>query len=1234
MSASAVVFEKVLADELKVIAKGRHDSGKVGEDLFGLALSGGGIRSATFNLGVLQSLSVAGLLRRVDYLSTVSGGGYIGSWLSAWIWRLQGKVESVEAALRQSADSGSPEPETVHWLRRFSNYLTPRTGLLSTDTLSAVATYVRNLLLNLLELIALLGAALILPLLLGWLLRTDWVNWLVLGSGAFALAVLFINLNLYHRDLGGADGPPFYQKREWILAVVVIPLLVAGGALGVAVSQVDEPLGGFLRQYGPTAFALTVAFQVLAWLIHKLRSVSSFADARRVFGHAAGTLAGGPVPTKPAEYRYGPVDWFRILLGLAVGVSVALSILWLFSYVLPGLGGRVSSAWNDSARALAAARLWHTTVLAIPAALIAFGAGSVLFIGIVGRTFSEETREWWSRLGGWVMSLLAGWLILVGTAVYGPYVVGELNKAIAQVGIAWIVSTIGGVIAGQSRFSSGRDAKPWVEWIAKLAPYVFILGLLLLVSSALNIALLNLAKVAGSSTVTIGIFEFQVYSSFQSYADALNGLIDPQKLYLLFSALGSLAAVVVLLALTVDINVFSFHMYYRNRLVRCYLGASNESVKARREHPFTGFDPKDTPKMPDLAAQRPYHLINTALNLTRATNLAWQERKAASFFISPLYCGYDLDPRSRGENGMYQPTDRFLASPADPSGTEGGWLGLGTAMTISGAAASPNMGHHTSPATAILLTVFNVRLGWWMQNTNSPQSWGRKGPRIGIWWLLCELFAMVGEASRFVYLSDGGHFENLGIYELVRRRCRFILAVDTGHDPKFEFEDLGNAVRKCEIDLNVSIDIDTRAIVPEAGSSRSRFHCAMGEIRYPESGGEPRVGLFLYVKPSLTGNEPADVGQYAASHPEFPHQSTSDQWFDESQFESYRKLGQHEMSTILAPVSELEERTTGRDGEFAALVDRPFQRDLEWIFVNLKERWFPPSQAAGSFTRHADQLRGIEDAIRKEKELRFMDGQLLPEWSRVIAGRQGPDPVWIGLPKEYESLRAGFYLCTNMLQLMETVYLDLDLEEDWIHPDNRGWMNLFKHWSWSAMFLVTYSVCCGMYGARFQRWCERRFELRPGRVQVMALDKPRDVSIADWLKDLEKNDEINFVEQDLLGKNLEPGDKLLLLQLAQRIAPPFPPHRGDESDLLVFTFGVAAARPHTDGAGSSYRLTFFRIQDHVRRMGLARRSMRALVSHKEARISDSALPMKSPQKQEIERTLRSVLKEYASTRQV
>jgi len=153
----------------------------------------------------------------------------------------------------------------------------------------------------------------------------------------------------------------------------------------------------------------------------------------------------------------------------------------------------------------------------------------------------------------------------------------------------------------------------------------------------------------------------------------------------------------------------------------------------------------------------------------------------------------------------------------------------------------------------------------------------------------------------YVYLTDGGHFENLGLYELAQRRCQLIVVSDAGGDPGFEFEDLGNAIRKIRIDPGIEIEMDAIAMHPRSSVDEHGVEpirpgrCfTTGTIRYPESGSDRKVeGKLVYIKPGIYGGEPRDVTNYAATHPDFPHESTADQWFNESQYESYRRLGRH-----------------------------------------------------------------------------------------------------------------------------------------------------------------------------------------------------------------------------------------------------------------------------------------------------------------------------------------------------
>jgi hypothetical protein len=224
---------------------------------------------------------------------------------------------------------------------------------------------------------------------------------------------------------------------------------------------------------------------------------------------------------------------------------------------------------------------------------------------------------------------------------------------------------------------------------------------------------------------------------------------------------------------------------------------------------------------------------------------------------------------------------------AEYGGEKSGGLSLGTAMAISGAAVSPNQGYNSSPLIGFLLMLFNVRLGWWLGSPRTA-AYPLEGPRLSLSPALRELAGDTTDKSSWVYLTDGGHFENLGLYEMIRRRCRMIVVSDAGCDPRSTFEDLGNAVRKIYIDFGVSIDFEKLEIAARQNPPVPGLRFAIGTIKYP---GSKRPGWLLYLKPTYQGTERADVRSYASGHEDFPHESTTDQWFSESQLESYRALG-------------------------------------------------------------------------------------------------------------------------------------------------------------------------------------------------------------------------------------------------------------------------------------------------------------------------------------------------------
>ncbi len=205
------------------------------------------------------------------------------------------------------------------------------------------------------------------------------------------------------------------------------------------------------------------------------------------------------------------------------------------------------------------------------------------------------------------------------------------------------------------------------------------------------------------------------------------------------------------------------------------------------------------------------------------------------------------------------------------------------------------MGFYSSTPVAFLMTVFNVRLGQWLGNPRHRNTSRRATPRLGLWWLVNELLGGTNDEAAYVYLSDGGHFDNMGLYELVKRRCGLIIVCDAEADESYSFSGLGNAIRKCRIDLGIDIDLDTSEIAPKKAGSQSKLHCVIGKIHYENADRSAPMGRIIYFKASLSGDEPADVRNYKQAHSSFPHESTVDQWFAESQFESYRQLGYHEV---------------------------------------------------------------------------------------------------------------------------------------------------------------------------------------------------------------------------------------------------------------------------------------------------------------------------------------------------
>ena len=371
---------------------------------------------------------------------------------------------------------------------------------------------------------------------------------------------------------------------------------------------------------------------------------------------------------------------------------------------------------------------------------------------------------------------------------------------------------------------------------------------------------------------------------------------------------------------------------------------------------------------------------------------------------------------------------------------------IGTAMSISGAAASPNSGYHTSPVLAFLMTIFNVRLGWWVPNP-AKGDWRLQAPEWPgfLKYLSFELFGSATPNAAFVYLSDGGHFENLGIYELVRRKCRFIIAIDGEEDGDFTFHALGTAIRRCRVDFDAEIEIQVDDIRPDPVTGYSRSHCAVGSIRYPD---RAAPGTLLYIKSSLTGREGTDIAQYRKISPAFPHEPTIDQFFSESQFESYRKLGQSACRQAFAPLSRLK------------ATDYSPSDPTGGLCRELKEYWYGSTK---SFVEHTDCLDEIWSSIAVED---------LPDVIADIVLPRAESSAFKQMPDDDEGKNQVLAFGQRLIQLMENVCLDLQPNAMDPHPDHTGWIEMFRGWVAHPVMQDLWEQSKCTYGKRFAHFWE------------------------------------------------------------------------------------------------------------------------------------------------------------------
>jgi len=361
-------------------------------------------------------------------------------------------------------------------------------------------------------------------------------------------------------------------------------------------------------------------------------------------------------------------------------------------------------------------------------------------------------------------------------------------------------------------------------------------------------------------------------------------------------------------------NANSLHPLYRDRLSEAFLFTPKDVLR-----PGEVLRPLRA-KLSGLSEKHaPYHLINAALNVQNSKIANRRGRNADFFLFSRNFVGSKTTDYVRT-------TDMETVMPG---------LDLGTAMAVSGAAASSQMGADTIKPLAPTIAILNIRLGYWLRNPNKVSARGGWN-RLANYYFLLEMFGFLNERRKSIYLTDGGHIENLGLYQLLKRRCRVIIVVDAESDLQMGFGSFNTCERYARIDLGVRIDLPWQQIadmtkktgdsIDKTGDAPKQAgpHCAIGQIKYP---GE-RTGVLIYIKSSLTGDENDYIFQYKKRNSDFPQETTLDQFFTEEQFEVYRALGYHATSNLFEGWDQFAHLDPERPGvaEDLDLLDRLFPR--------------------------------------------------------------------------------------------------------------------------------------------------------------------------------------------------------------------------------------------------------------------------------------------------------------------
>lgn len=520
----------------------------------------------------------------------------------------------------------------------------------------------------------------------------------------------------------------------------------------------------------------------------------------------------------------------------------------------------------------------------------------------------------------------------------------------------------------------------------------------------------------------------------------------------------------------IDVNLHSGHTFWRDRLSAAFL------IVPKGEDAVKPYDAIALSELNAPGSAAPYHLLNTTLNLQADKELANRGRQGDFFLFSKHFVG--------GPRAGFVPT--AVLEAIHPH------MNLGTAMAISSAAAAPNMGSYTVASARFLMTLFNVRMGVWLprpkalvealriqaEDYRGKTDWAAiaKEQVKRLRWnnlarargnhLRREMLGQLDDKHPLVNLSDGGHLENLGVYELLRRRCRYILVGDGEADGDMQFGSLSALIRFARIDLGVEIEVVLDDLHVKNDGTHGREHCALGTIRYPLRPGEPadtprEMGTLLYIKASLTGDEDSMIAQYRSASPDFPHESTADQFFSEEQFEAYRSLGFHAATTVF-------QAAHGKVEIDAAPVSTT---ELQELFWRMRGVLATNRAANGDLTRLRLQLGDVVKLASPAEVLEY--------YAEIYRGIDQEAGGKTALLDDGVYRRRIIDLVGRQLALMDHVFQQLDLCQPRLRETDAslGWMLLFRRWAAAPSFHWAHAYHLMTFSQGFRHFCQDALRL-------------------------------------------------------------------------------------------------------------------------------------------------------------